>query len=238
MTIKPFHFLFISSERACEWNHIFWQLHHTYWLSKIRAKQERGQNIWRKGYYQYPAFFSFQNYFVSSKKELMLIKSSFITQQLKPSHLQFLKQSSLYPKRLLCLEDLKGTSVTRSLLAPYFTFLYEWDKRNHFWEPQLLLPPERAYCVPDNALWLRDPYPGMERGVCGAVGEVQKLLIQVAVAQSDVRTFKDVPLQQKWHHWLSSCWTPPHPALSSCKGQSLQKESEHSLGMDGYMHTS
>lgn len=71
-------------------------------------------------------------------------------------------------------------------------------------------PSESTYSVPDNALWLRDPHPQMETGVCCAVGKAQS---QTAVAQSDVRSFQDVPLQQKGHHWPSSCRPPPHPAL-------------------------
>lgn len=57
----------------------------------------------------------------------MLVKSSF---HLLPNSLNLLicsvsKAEQPPSKKILCPKDLKGNSITQSLLVPYFTFLYE-----------------------------------------------------------------------------------------------------------------
>lgn len=111
-------------------------------------------------------------------------------------------------------------------------------KKSHFKVLAILCLSQSTYSVPDMLFEYKTlTQRWREGGVSYAMGKFQKLPNQTAVAQRNIRSFQAVPLQQKSHHWPSSCWTSPHPALFvTLQMQPLQQMSEHSARTDGYVH--
>ena len=121
----------------------------------------------------------------------MLVKSSLLPNSFSLPICTVSKAEQPPSKKLFCPEDLKGTSITQFISSIFYTPVWLGQKKSILRVSAIPFPPESAYSVPDNAIWLRDPYPGMDTGVCCAVGKVQKLPSQMAVTQSDVRSFQD-----------------------------------------------
>lgn len=144
----------------------------------------------------------------------MLVKSSFITQQCKPTpSTLFLRQSSLHP---FALKTWKAQSLLVHILHSCMNETKEIAFESLSYtlsSSELYLP--KSISVPDTLFDYKTLTQGWrEGGVCCAMGKFQKLPNQMAVAQRDIRSFQVVPLQQKSHHWPSSCWTPLLGSLS------------------------